>query len=157
MTLLAGCSIAKPASEDLAGLGAGIIVGGITANPWIGVAAGVGARFAAGTAISAAERDIEKTIRSEIAAAAGLSEVGALVPWSASHPLLPHRIGGNLEVVRDFGKKLQCREIIYTIVTRGFSPERLPEPEFQVGTICRHNGIWTWVFKAPRALADPVL
>ena len=65
LMLLGGCSFAKPASEDLAGLGAGIVVGGITANPWIGVAAGVGARFAAGSAIGAAERDIETTIREQ--------------------------------------------------------------------------------------------
>jgi len=155
LAFLSGCSIARPASEDLAGLGAGIIVGGITANPWIGVAAGVGARFTAGAVIDTAERDIEETIRKEIATAAGFSEVGALVPWSATHALLPYRIEGNLEVVRDFGRKLKCREIIYTIVSRGFSDERLKDPEFQVGTICRHNGNWKWVYKTPKTLSDP--
>ena len=142
-TAMGGCSFAGDATTDTAGIGAGALAGGLTANPFIGLAVGVAARWAAGAAVDAIERDVQNRIQTRIAEVAGNAEPNVAMPWEVDQALPGGDETGAVIVVREFGAPLiACREIVYSVVERS-------ETNFYVGTICYGQGAWKWAVGEP--------
>ena len=139
-----GCSFAGDATTDTAGIGAGAVAGALTANPFIGLAVGVAARWAAGAAVSALEREIQTAIQDQIAQAGGSAEPNVAVPWSIEQRIPTGSGAGAVIVVREFGAPLMsCREIVFSVFETS-------DTKFYVGTIClAPSGTWKWAVAEP--------
>jgi hypothetical protein len=169
--LLAGCSTAEDVGTDLGALGIGTAVGAATGNPVIGVLAGLGARIGVSEGIEYGEREYYGAIQQTIAEVGGRAPIGQATPW-AYEGLVAELgdAGGRVEPVREFGREMTCRELIFSIEDEDEPAEmpvpapdddvgRLrrdlglrdpqPEPRWFVGTICRSDGAWTWAVAAP--------
>ena len=127
---LSGCG---GPSEDLGALGVGGVVGAATGNPAIGIAAGVGTRFALQEAFLYSERSFYGSMQDSIAAAGGDTAIGEVAAWTFEGPLDLGDSRGRVETVRTFGRRLRCKEIIFTVEPL---PE-LPEDEADPGTRSR--------------------
>lgn len=118
-SMLGGCAGLAELAPEAAGLGAGAGAGVLTANPLIGVAVGIGARLAAAEALDYAKDERKRRIYGAIARAAGQSETSAAVPWASRPDTLFDTVfgqaSGYVQVVRAFGGRIPCKEIIYTL------------------------------------------
>lgn len=144
LAALSGCSFIGDATEDTTSIGAGAVAGGLTGNPFIGIAVGIAARWAAGAAVDAAERAVHERIQDRIATVAGAAEPNVAMPW-AIEQRLPHGSGaGVLIVVREFGAPtIPCREVVFSV----FDDE---DASFYVGTVCQApTGVWKWAVAEP--------
>lgn len=144
IALLGGCSFAGDATTDTAGIGAGALAGGLTANPFIGLAVGVAARWASGAVVNAVERDIQRRIQERIAEVGGAAEPTVAMPWAVSQTLPGGDEAGVLIVTREFGAPLiPCRELVFSVLDGG-------DANFYVGTICQSPaGEWKWAVAEP--------
>lgn len=138
---LGACTFAGDSSPDVAAFGAGALAGGLTGNPIIGVGVGLAARFAANEGVKYVERELQQEIQDEIARRAGAAAPGELVSWSVTRDI-GGDAAGRVEVVREFGGQMLCRELI-------FSVEDEDEQEFFVGTICKGREQWKWAVSEP--------
>lgn len=171
---LAGCgSTAEGITSDIGALGVGTAVGAATGNPVIGLAAGVGVRIAAEEGYNYAERAYYGSLQGAVAAAGGMAEPGDVVYWDFDNFLELGPAGGRIEVVREFGEVLRCKEVIFTFEP-GFgdlevdgipvatdrpppsalaSVDELPlDTEIFTTTICDTPRGWAWA--APRPSTD---
>lgn len=138
---LGACSFAGDSSPDVAAFGAGALAGGLTANPIIGVGVGLAARFAANEGVKYLQRELQQEVQDEIARAAGHIAPGEIVSWSVVRDI-GRDSSGRVEVVREFGSNMVCRELI-------FSVREDEEERFFVGTICRGEDRWKWAIAEP--------
>lgn len=116
--VVSGCVALGQVAPEAAGLGAGAGAGVLTANPIVGVAVGLGVRLATAEGIGYVRNEQRRQVQEAIAAAAGEAEDNVAVRWS-THPDALYRtmfgtVGGHVQVVRDFGGRIRCREILYT-------------------------------------------
>jgi len=174
---LAGCGAAsQDLAADLGALGVGTAVGAATGNPAIGIAAGIGARVAADEGYRYGERRYYRRVQSAIAGAGGAAEPGELVYWAVDGLLGIGSSRGRIEVVRAFGGRLRCKELVFTVepatddapsearAERGGGPETDPdgpapsqqpaEPlpegsEVLTTTICEGPEGWAWAGARP--------
>ena len=144
MAAAGGCSFAGDATTDTTSIGAGAVAGALTANPFIGLAVGITARWAAGAAVNAIERDIQSAIQTRIAEVGGNAEPNVAMPWSIEQTLPGGSQAGAVIVVREFGAPLiPCREIVFSVLDT-------PRSNFYVGTICQApEGHWKWAVAEP--------
>ncbi|MEQ8965675.1 MAG: hypothetical protein RID91_07610 [Azospirillaceae bacterium] len=127
LLLLAGCGgTSRDIAADVGALGVGTAVGAATGNPAIGIAAGIGARIAADEGYKYGERRYFGAVQAAIATAAGAAEPGAIVPWSVEGIAGIGDRSGRIEVVRVFGERLTCKELIFTVEP---PPERSDESD----------------------------
>jgi len=89
----------------------------LTANPLIGVAVAIATRFAAAEAVGYVEGQQQARVQQAIAVAGGAASVNEVVTWATvEDPWFDATfgmVGGRLEVVREFGKLIICRELLY--------------------------------------------
>ena len=115
--LASACTGAADFAPEAAGLGAGAGAGVLTANPLIGVAVAIVTRFAAAEAVGYVEGQQQARVQQAIAAAGGAASVNEVVTWATvEDPWFDAtfgRVGGRLEVVREFGNLIVCRELLY--------------------------------------------
>ena len=106
--------------------------------------AGVGVSFAVDQGVSYGERLIQENVQSAIATAAGpIEEVGKAVPWHITEWLPWSGRSGAVEVAREYGSGIPCKDIVFTVADD--KAHRL-----YASTICRNDqGQWMW------ALAEP--
>ncbi len=146
--LVAGClggcaSLASESVETGASLGVGAAVGAATANPFIGLAAGLATTFAIDSGVKYAERELTLDRHNAIADRAGEAPLEEWRPWEMTSrvPGVVGNASGRLLVTREFADP-PCREIVYT--------DDVEEPEFYVAMICRnHEGQWRWAVSEP--------
>lgn len=143
-TCLGGCAAA---ASDTAGtgasLGVGAAVGAATANPFIGLAAGLATTVAIDAGVNYAERELTLDRHNAIAEQAGAAPLEEWRPWEMTSraPGVIADASGRLLVTREFADP-PCREIVYT--------DDVEEPEFYVATICRnHEEQWRWAVSEP--------
>ncbi|MBK8210565.1 MAG: hypothetical protein IPK78_11965 [Rhodospirillales bacterium] len=120
--LLGGCAGAGDFAPEAAGLGAGAGAGVLTANPLVGVAVAMAVRLATAEALGYVEGEQQLRVQHAIAAAGGAAALNEVVPWT-TEPDAPFdaifgMLEGHLEVVRDFGGLIACRELLYTAAKR---------------------------------------
>lgn len=141
---LGGCtSFAGDTVGTSASLGVGAAVGAATANPLIGLAAGLATTFAIDAGVKYAERELTLDRHNAIAERAGEAPLEEWHSWAmiSRFPGVIADASGRLLVTRVIGDP-PCREIVYT--------DDVEEPEFYVATICQnHEGKWRWAVSEP--------
>ncbi len=120
MSLLASaCAGVGDFAPEAVGLGAGAGAGVLTANPLIGVAVAIVTRFAAAEAVGYVEGQQQARVQQAIAATGGAASVNDIVTWATAEDpwfdAMFGRVGGRLEVVREFGNLIVCRELLYAL------------------------------------------
>lgn len=133
---LSGCVGLGEVAPEAAGLGAGAGAGVLTANPIVGVAVGLGVRLATAEGIGYVKNEQRRQVQRAIAAAAGDADDSVAVRWS-THPdalyrTIFGRVSGHVQVVRDFGGRIHCREILYTVEDDGGIEELIDDPGAEV-------------------------
>lgn len=117
--LLSGCAGLGDAAPEAVGLGVGAGAGILTANPVIGVVAGMVTRLATAGAIDWVEAKQRVRVQQAIAAAGGEAPLDAVTPWKtqpdATLDVFYGAVEGHLQVIRAFGGLITCRELLYTI------------------------------------------
>ena len=127
---LGGCVLAGAAIGDVATVGIGAGVGAVTGSPALGLAAGV----AASMGIKYAKRRIQGNVQNAIARAAGPLAVGQSADWIVEERLPLSDCKGTVEVVRAFGRRIPCKEIIFTVADK--LDETKPPENIYVGAVC---------------------
>lgn len=139
--ILAGCASAQNVSSSVAGFGVGAIVGGITANPFIAVAVGVAAEAGAREGAAYLQRRRVRKIHNTIAGVAGPLAVGEREYWAATTDVPPSGYWGQVQVIRDLGSQIPCREVLFTVED--------DDPSYFVAIICKGTEGWRWAVSAP--------
>ncbi len=118
---LSGCSGVADVTPEAVGLGAGAGAGVVTANPLIGLAVGLGTRLITAEAISYVQNEQQYRIQRAIAQAAGNSTETQPIAWSTPpDDFFDSVLGaghGHLQVIRDLGTRIRCREILYDVAS----------------------------------------
>jgi hypothetical protein len=127
-------------APEAAGLGAGAGAGALTANPVVGVAVALGVRLATAEGIGYVKNEQRRQVQGAIATAAGNAADSAAVRWSTDPDAFYHALfgtaSGHVQVVRDFGGRIHCREILYTVQDDGGGVEELvDDPGAEVQSI----------------------
>lgn len=120
--LVGGCAGAGDVAPEAAGLGAGAGAGVLTGNPLIGVAVAIVARLATAEALGYVENEQQERVQHAIAAAGGAAPFHDVVSWTtgpdAVFDAMFGTVEGHLQVVREFGGMISCRELLYTAAKR---------------------------------------
>jgi hypothetical protein len=156
LSALAGCAgtggsdgVAAETSRDAgttgAGLGVGLGIGLATANPLIGLLAGVAVRVVPDAILTYVDRKALEQVHARIADAAGRAFPDEVVVWSSTD-VWGERVYGRLEVVREFGTMTRCREILFSVEDTTY-----PTP-YYVAVVCRDAEGWRWAV-SERAVA----
>jgi hypothetical protein len=123
-------------APEAVGLGAGAGAGVLTANPIVGVAVAIGARFTTAEGIGYVKNGQRRQVQGAIATAAGNTADNAPVRWStepnAFYRAVFGTVAGYVQVVRDFGGRIHCREILYTVEDDGDGIEELVDSGAEV-------------------------
>jgi hypothetical protein len=118
-----GCAGLSEVAPEAAGLGAGAGTGVLTANPIVGVAVGLAVRLATDEGIGYVKNEQQRQVQQAIATAAGNAPNSDPVQWStdpdAFYGALFGTVAGWVQVARDFGGRIQCREVLYTVKKDG--------------------------------------
>jgi len=138
--LLAGCAENSSAVHGVstAAIAAGL---GSAGGPVVGLIAGVVAGYAVDEGVKYGEREIQDNQQQAIADSAGPLEPGKGGEWQVtdSFPVSDRR--GMVEVARDFGETIPCKEVVFNIGD---------DPGFFTGTICRdRTERWRWASAEP--------
>jgi len=116
---VSGCAGLGDVAPEAAGLGAGAGAGVLTANPLVGVAVAIGARFATAEGIDWVRSKQRRRVQKTIAATAGDAPLDETVPWvtppDGMFDALFGTVAGHLQVTREFGGRIHCREVLYTV------------------------------------------
>lgn len=117
--LMSACAGVADVAPEAAGLGAGAGAGVLTANPLIGVAVAIVTRFATAEALGYVEAEQQTRVQQAIARSAGAASINDVVSWTTeADPWFDGMFGtaaGRLEVVREFGNLIACRELLYSV------------------------------------------
>lgn len=139
--LLTSCSLGQETTQQGAGLAVGIAAGASTGNPLIGLAAGVIASWSTSTAWGYYEQVQLEALQDAVARATGDAQPGDVIGWAGGGKY------GSVELVREFGQRIRCREIIFSLSDQD-------DPQFLVATVCNADGTWHWAESRPRAGLD---
>ncbi|MCI0752768.1 hypothetical protein [Teichococcus vastitatis] len=151
MLLLAGCENATSGQNAGAAAGGvgGIAVGGLTSNPAVGYAVGLGIRTVVDYTLSSWFRSLRSEEQDAIAAEASRLAPGQAQAWKVEHglPFGWRDTGGRMEVTRVIETPLaSCREVLFSLLPDG--PEAPPAGVF-AATACRQSRGWKWASAEP--------
>lgn len=118
LAALGGCAAAGDVIPEVAGLGAGAGAGVLTANPLVGVAVAIGTRFAVAEGVDRMREGEKRLVQKAVAETAGDASPGEVVAWSTKPDVVLDAVfgaeSGHLQVLREFGGRIPCRELLYT-------------------------------------------
>ncbi len=140
---LAGCAAVGPVVTALTSAG---VAGGVTSatgSAVAGIAAGVGASYAVDQGVDWGERHIEDQVQKAVALAAGPLAPGQSAPWHVIAAFPFSGRDGTVEVARDFGQSIPCKDIVFS---------RADDDKHNIftGTVCRNDlGEWRWAAAEP--------
>jgi hypothetical protein len=131
-------------APEAAGLGAGAGTSVLTANPIAGIAVGLAVRLATAEGIGYVQDEQQRQVQQAIAAAAGNAADSDPVRWStdpdAFYGALFGTVGGSVQVVRDFGGRIRCREVLYTVNKDGGVEGLIDDPGAELQNIETDDG-----------------
>jgi hypothetical protein len=115
---LTGCDEATQNSAGpLGGAAVGFGVSGITANPFIGYAAGIGAQAAITALQKYLSRNLHEGEQDNIAAAVAVLQPGQTAPWRIRFDIPIGTEHGDLTVTRVISSPLTvCKEVAFTVI-----------------------------------------
>jgi len=146
---LAGCgSGAETSAGPVGGAAVGIGIGGITANPLIGYAAGVGAQAGITALQKYLSRKLHQGEQDNIAAIVATLEPGKYAPWKIAYKVPVANEHGDVTVTRIIKSPLAtCKEVAFTVIDGRQS--NAPRGIY-VTTACAHaDGTWHWADAEP--------
>jgi len=146
---LAGCNEATQNSAGpLGGAAVGFGVSGVTANPFIGYAAGIGAQAAITALQKYLSRKLHHGEQENIAAAIALMQPGQTAPWQIRFAIPIGAEHGDVTVTRIISSPLTtCKEVAFTVID-GKAPNA-PRAIY-ITTACRESdGTWQWAEAEP--------
>ncbi|MFC3125742.1 hypothetical protein ACFOD4_11755 [Pseudoroseomonas globiformis] len=150
LLVVAGCESGGKGENTAAAAGGigGIAVGGLTSNPAVGYAVGLGIRTVVEATLSGWFRSMTTDEQNAIAALAGSLPAGQPHPWLVERglPFGWRDSHGKLEVTRVMETPLaSCREVMFTLEGReGEAPEGI-----FVATACHQGRGWKWAAAEP--------
>ncbi len=147
--LLAGCgSNAANSAGPVGGAAVGIGVGGITANPLIGYAAGVGAQAGITALQKYLSRKLHQGEQDNIAAMVATLRPGQYASWEIAYKIPIADEHGDVTVTRIIESPLDtCKEVAFTVID-GRKPNA-PRGIY-ITTACAHaDGTWHWADAEP--------
>lgn len=146
---LAGCGTnAGNSAGPIGGAAVGIGVGGITANPLIGYAAGVGAQAGITALQKYLSRKLHQGEQDNIAATVADLSPGQHAPWSITYKIPIAGEHGDVTVTRVIKSPLTtCKEVAFTVI----DGDRPDAPRgIYITTACAHaDGTWHWADAEP--------
>ncbi len=149
LPLLAGCGNAADSSAGpVGGAAVGLGVSGITTNPLIGYAAGVGAEAAITALQKYLSRKLHQGEQDRIAATVGRLAPGQTAPWQIHYDLPVDAEHGDVTVTRLIVNRLAtCKEVAFTVIAgrKPYAPRGI-----YITTACAQpDGTWKWAEAEP--------
>jgi hypothetical protein len=142
--LLAGCA----GGADIAGAAAGGAATLVSANPAIGLGAGLAVRAGTTTAVNWVFRRRHRHAQDEIAAVIGRLAPGEGQPWRIDHTVPIGNARGEAHLIREIDTPLAaCREAIFSVVEEESAATR--RQQWFVVTACRQGDAWKWASAEP--------
>jgi hypothetical protein len=149
---LPGCNaLLSEGSGAVAGLGSAALAEAVGAGAAATTGIGLGVQAAARSGVKYAQRQARHSAQSRVAAAAGPLPVGGVAPLvvNQSIPIEPDE-RGEVTVVRLIkAGDLDCKEIVFSIVTAAAEAGAPPDRAFYTATICRDGTTWRWATAEP--------
>jgi hypothetical protein len=132
--------------SDVTGAAAGLAAGAATANPAVGIAAGVGVKAATREGMKRLTREEREAEQNAIAAAAGNLRVGETQPWVVEHRM-SRDTHGEVRVLRTIRTPLAaCKELAFSITDKADDNAAVT---WFTTTTCREAGRWKWAAAEP--------
>lgn len=146
---LAGCDEATQNSAGpLGGAAVGFGVSGVTANPFIGYAAGIGAQAAITALQKYLSRKLHQGEQDNIAAAVAGLQLGQTSAWRISFAIPIGAAHGDVTVTRVVSSPLTvCKEVAFTVID-GKEPDA-PRGIYFTSACLDSNGTWQWAEAEP--------
>ncbi len=153
LATLNGCSdavsnAAVNSAGPISGAAVGLGLGGVTANPLIGYAAGIGTQAAVTALQKYLSRQVHAGEQDNIATVVGQMQPGQTAPWKISYPFPIGSEHGDVTVTRLIANPLtSCKEVAFTVIS-GKRPDAHRGIYFT--TACQQaNGSWRWAEAEP--------
>ncbi len=135
---------AGPASGAVVGIG----LGGVTANPLIGYAAGIGTEAAVTALQKYLSRKLHQGQQDSIAAAVATMRLGQEAAWKISYDVPIGDAHGDVTVTRVITSPLTtCKEVAFTIITS--KNPATPRPVYLTTACEQSDGTWKWAEAEP--------
>ena len=136
------CSGTADFGTEVASIGAGALAGGLTGNPLVGFAVGAGTQIAFSEGVDYYNREAVRLVQQAIASEAGDAPEGESRQWSVESDVPLVDAQGQVQVLRDFGGDIACRQIVFT--------DDDIEDMYFVTVICRgDDDAWHWANAEP--------
>ena len=151
--LLEGCGAAATnaaanSAGPISGAAVGLGLGGVTANPLIGYAAGIGTQAAVTALQKYLSRKLHQGEQDNIAAAVGQMQPGQTAPWKISYKIPIGSEHGDVTVTRLIANPLtMCKEAAFTVVA-GHKPTA-PRGIYITTACLQSDGQWKWAEAEP--------
>jgi surface antigen len=149
LALLTACGNAADSSAGpVGGAAVGLGVGGITANPLIGYAAGVGAEAGITALQKYLSRKLHQGEQDNIAAEVAGLRPGQYAPWKISYKIPIDGEHGDVTVTRIIKTPLTtCKEAAFTVID-GNKPDA-PRGLYVTSACAQPDGKWQWAQAEP--------
>jgi hypothetical protein len=148
---LAACSennVAVTSAGPVSGALVGVGLGSVTADPFVGYAAGIGTQAAITALQKYLSRKVHQGEQDNIAAAVGQMQPGQEAAWKITFELPIGDAHGDVSVTRVIASPLTtCKEAAFTIIT-GKNP-RAPRPVYMTTACQQQDGSWKWAEAEP--------
>ncbi len=149
LALLAACgNTAESSAGPIGGAAVGLGIGGITANPLIGYAAGVGAQAGITALQKYLSRKLHQGEQDNIAATVAKLPLGQTAPWKIGYKIPIENEHGDVTVTRIIKTPLTtCKEVAFTVIdgNRASSPRGL----YITSACAQPDGTWKWAEAEP--------
>ena len=151
--VLQGCSPAVTntvanSAGPISGAAVGLGLGGITANPLIGYAAGIGTQAAVSALQKYLSRKFHQGEQDNIAAAVGRMQPGQTAAWKISYEIPVGSEHGDVTVTRLITNPLTtCKEAAFTVIA-GKEPDA-PRGIYVTTACLQPDGQWKWAEAEP--------
>jgi len=148
---LAACSENNPAvtsAGPVSGAAVGLGLGGITANPLIGYAAGIGTEAAVTALQKYLSRKLHQGEQDNIAKTVAHLNVGHSAPWKIHYDIPIGNEHGDVTVTRLIASPLTiCKQVAFTIITS--SQPGAIRPVYVTSACRQSDGTWKWAQAEP--------
>lgn len=145
---LAGCDTAQNAAGPIGGTAVGLGVAGVTANPFVAYAAGVGAEAAIQSLQKYLGRRLHAGEQDNIATTVAKLAPGQSGPWRIHYALGIDSEHGDVTVLKTIATPLTtCKDVAFTVIA-GDKPNA--GRGLFITSICRESdGTWRWAEAEP--------
>jgi surface antigen len=147
LAVLSACannSTAENSAGPIGGAAVGLGVAGITADPFVAYAAGVGAQAAITALQKYLSRKVHQGEQNDIAATAGALQPGQSAPWQIRYEIPIDREHGDLTVIKTIDSSLAtCKQVAFTVIAAHATA-------IYITSVCRDSdGAWQWAQSEP--------